>query len=273
MFVSQPPHQRDGPDRRSTRRHRPGHPDRRDERATSSPPAAVREAVRVVTPMPAALRRRAHRCRGAARRRRRRSHHVDGMSTAAEIGELAADAASRRCTSSRRCAASLEDAFMELTHDAVEYRSRTGRGIRRPAPRALKGPTDHDLRNANDNANANDNRSTLTDPPGGRAAATPSGPSGPSSATLRSTTWTLLIARSADRARHASSPPSDVPSLGGHLPGLRPHQSSPWRVRPRVARRSACSACSPSPENTAAAPSGPRWRRLPGGAGCSSAPR
>ena len=46
---------------------------------------------------------------------------VTGL-TSAEIGELAPTASSP-CTSFPHSRASLEDAFMELTHDAVEFRT------------------------------------------------------------------------------------------------------------------------------------------------------
>jgi ABC-2 type transport system ATP-binding protein len=79
------------------------------------------ETVRVVTPTPAPLHVALDDAGACARREKDGSLAVSGF-TAAEVGDLAASlgVALHELTTVR---ASLEDAFMELTHDAVEYRT------------------------------------------------------------------------------------------------------------------------------------------------------
>jgi ABC-2 type transport system ATP-binding protein len=94
------------------------------------------DAVRVVTPMTDGF-LTALRDAGATARVEDDGSIVASRLTAAEIGELAAD-----CTLTlhelsplRR---SLEDAFMEMTHDAVEFRTHAvaGTGARANSPRS-----------------------------------------------------------------------------------------------------------------------------------------
>ena len=99
-----------------------GTPHRRDERRRSSPPRTPPRRCGWFTPCPGRLCRP---CTGPVRRRDRVDGDgaivVTGM-TSAEVGELAAQ---RSLTMHELIPlrASLEDAFMELTHDSVEFQA------------------------------------------------------------------------------------------------------------------------------------------------------
>jgi ABC-2 type transport system ATP-binding protein len=82
---------------------------------------AALDAVRVVTPMAALFLAALDDAGAAARMVEDGSLEVTGM-TAAEVGELAADR-SLTVHELSPLKGSLEDAFMELTHDAVEYQA------------------------------------------------------------------------------------------------------------------------------------------------------
>ena len=119
--------------------------------------------------------------------------------------------------------ASLEDAFMELTSDTVEYRSDAATAAG-PRHRVLKG---HAMTLA----------TTTLDTPRDRAGLRQAvSAEWTKLATLRSTKWALLIAftgtvlvsfLSTNGARHQSRE---------LLPGVRPHQHVARRLRPGVAR-------------------------------------
>ena len=114
----EPPDERDGADRRPPDRHRPRPADRRRLRRGAD--RATRERVRLRTPDAGALAA----LLGGERQppRERRPARGDRASTSDAIGELAHrhGLALHELTPVR---ASLEEAFMELTRDEVEYRA------------------------------------------------------------------------------------------------------------------------------------------------------
>ena len=120
------PDERDRADGRAPDRRRARPADRRHDRRGGRR-AGLRRTRPCACARPQAT-RAARRARGRRRRRstQRRARRARGPRPASErIGEIAARAAASSCTSSTPQQASLEEAFMRLTGDAVEYHART----------------------------------------------------------------------------------------------------------------------------------------------------
>ena len=116
------PHERDGADRRPPHRprqgpHHRGCPGRRRHRGRHAPPGARAIAARIAAGRPA------RRPRGRPSCDRRPACSRSTGIEASGIGDLAAAARPRASTNSPRKSASLEEAYMALTADAVEYRT------------------------------------------------------------------------------------------------------------------------------------------------------
>ena len=225
----EPPHQRDGADGRAPRRHRPGHPHRRDERrgVRGAAPGRGRARRHPDAPAPGL---RAVEGRGARPTVAEDGGIVVTGVPSARIGEIAA----RRPLTLHELTpirASLEDAFMELTSDSVEYRSHGGTGAASSRPALDRPPTQKGLvvtiALSLPTTDARRHERTV------RASARRSSAESSKLASLRSTKLMLGITVARHAARHVplderrgASPARVVPATAGT------RRTSPWPGSP-----------------------------------------